>query len=113
MKTLILAILVVSLFQVNLAAADQYVYADGILADIDEPTTEMADSSYTAEPYVYADGILADIDEPTTEVADNTDNNKDSTIGFAGGKRVISNNQSAEFVMEQAKKGPSVSSSIN
>ncbi len=72
MKTLILAILAVGLFQVNLAAADQYVYADGILADLDEPTTEVADS---------------------------TDNNVDSTSGFADGKRVISTNQSAEFAL--------------
>jgi hypothetical protein len=99
MKSLILAILAVGLFQVNLAAADQYVYADGMIADLDEPTTEVADNTYNAEPYVYADGDIADLDEPTTEMADNTDNNVDSTIGFADGKRVISTNQSAESAM--------------
>ncbi len=72
MKTLILAILVVSLFLVNLAVADQYVYADDILADIDEPTTEVADS---------------------------TDNNVDSISGFADGKRVISTDQSEELAL--------------
>ena len=84
MKLSIVAVLFLCIFQVNLAVADQYIYAD---ADLDESTIEVADSTYNVEPYVYAD---ADLDESTIEVADSTDNNVDSISGFADGKRVIS-----------------------
>ncbi len=83
MKLPIFAVLAVSLFQMNLAVADQYVYADDeddydygyVYADLVEPTTEVINSTDNTEPYVYADDhdydygyVYADLVEPTTEV---------------------------------------------
>jgi hypothetical protein len=89
MKLSIFAVLVLCIFQVNLAVADQYVYADDSV-DLDEPIVALTSNTFNAEPYVYADDDV-DLDEPTSAVTSNN--------GSADEKRVSSTNQLSETAL--------------
>jgi hypothetical protein len=115
MKLSIFAVLVLCIFQVNLAVADQYDYADDSV-DLDEPIVTLISSTFNAEPYVYADDDVdldesivtlisstfnaepyvyadddVDLDEPTSAVTSNS--------GSADEKRVSSTNQLSETAL--------------
>ena len=89
MKLSIVAVLFLCIFQVNLAVADQYVYADDSV-DLDAPIVELTSNTFNTEPYVYADDSV-DLDEPTSEVTSNS--------GSEDEKQVSSTNQLTETVL--------------
>jgi hypothetical protein len=115
MKLSIFVVLVLSVFQVNLALADQYVYADDSV-DLDEPTSAVTSSTFNAELYVYADDDV-DLDEPIVTLISSTfnaelyvyaDDDVDldepasavtSNSGSADEKQVSSTNQLSEIVL--------------
>lgn len=90
MKLSIFAVLVLSLFLVNLAVAEQYVYADDSV-DLDEPIVALTSNTFNVEPYVYADDDYEDVNEPTSEVTSNNDS--------ADEKQASSTNQLSETVL--------------